>query len=103
MGLIVDQTGTVVSIDQPERMQAGDPCVYLYRGPKGQSINPERFVARVIGFSITRRARLNAYDHVQKSWFRVTVEKHRLARINGAEYESLRQAESPAPHAGGSN
>jgi hypothetical protein len=102
MGLIVDQAGTVVSINELERIQAGDPCVYLYRGPKGQSIYPERFVARVAGFSKTGLVRLNAYDHVQKSWFKVSIEKTHLARIHGAEYESLRQAESPAPHAGGS-
>lgn len=65
---------------EPEatNLQAGSECIYLYKGPWGFAIAPERFKAEVLGFTATGRVRIKAYDHVNDKWFNVTVLRRSL-------------------------
>lgn len=60
----------------------GSTCVYLYKGPHGFALQPERFKAEVLGFTVRGRVRIKAFDHVNQDWFKATVRRASLVRSN---------------------
>jgi hypothetical protein len=58
----------------------GSTCVYLYKGPHGFALKPERFNAEVLGFTTRGSVRIKAFDHVNNEWFKATVRRASLVR-----------------------
>jgi hypothetical protein len=59
-------------------LMIGTECVYLYKGPHGFAVQPERFKAQVLGFTARGSVRIKAFDHVNGEWFKTTVRRNSL-------------------------
>ena len=73
-------------------MELGDTYTYLYKGPYGFSINPERMPCRIMGFT-PKRVRINVLDRVNNYYFRATVNKESLVTIHENELSDLHMFE----------
>lgn len=60
----------------------GSECVYLYRGPQGWGVVPERFQAVVLGFTAKGGVKIRAHDHVNDEHFTKTVRPWSIERPN---------------------
>lgn len=70
--------------------RVGAACVYLYKGPHGFALQPERFRAEVLGFTARGSVRIKAFDPVSSEWFSATVRRDSLAPLQPDS-----QSESP--------
>ena len=61
----------------------GSECIYIYKGPWGYAWTPERFKAKVLGFTKKGMVRIEAFDG--KEWFKATVWRRSIARPSVGE------------------
>jgi hypothetical protein len=72
-----------MSVEPKEDWPAiGDECVYLYRGPHGWGLVPEKFRAVVIGTTAKGSVKIRAYDHVNDEYLTKTVRPWSVERVS---------------------
>ncbi|TAN06780.1 MAG: hypothetical protein EPN36_03360 [Rhodanobacteraceae bacterium] len=64
-----------------EWQKIGAACVYLYKGPHGFALQPERFKAEILGVTAHGSVRIKAFDHVNGEWFEATVRRASLSPL----------------------
>jgi len=65
-------------IPAPAMWHPGDRCFYLYKGPHGMAVAPEKFPAVVLGVTKLGRVRIRATDTVNGGEFDAAVKPESL-------------------------